>query len=146
MQPKWEICLGGTEWDEGKGINYVEGNYRIIGQTKSFDGDISFNHGAWDLWLIEIDTNGNFINEKTFGGSGADGNFIDIIDLNDSIFYITSETKSSDGDISNNPWPGHSNIWALQINKEGDILWEGVHGGSLIDWTRDMEVTDDVEG
>ncbi|NOY51949.1 MAG: T9SS type A sorting domain-containing protein, partial [Chlorobi bacterium] len=73
----------------------------------------------------------------------ADGNFIDIIDLNDSIFYITSETKSSDGDISDNPWPGHSNIWTLQINKEGDILWEGVHGGSLIDWTRDMEVTDD---
>ena len=143
MLPKWEICLGGSDWDEGKGINYVAGKYRIIGQTKSYDGDISYNHGAWDLWLIDIDTNGNFIKEKTFGGAGADGNFIDIKSLNDSIFYITSETKSSDGDISYNPWPGHSNIWTLQINKDGNILWESVHGGSLIDWMRDMEVTND---
>ena len=143
MQPKWETCLGGTDWDEGTGLIKIENRYYIIGETKSNDWDISYNHGAWDLWYLIIDTTGYLFSEKTFGGLHFDGGYVDIAKVNDSVFYITAQTKSTDGDISNNPWPGHSNIWILQINKQGDILWESVHGGSFIDWTRDMEVTDD---
>ena len=125
------------------GILKSENTYYVIGKSNSLDGDISYNHGAYDLWFLIIDTIGNIVSEKTFGGTYADGGFVDIAKLNDTTFYITAQTKSLDGDISNNPWPGHSNIWTLQINKQGDILWESVHGGSFIDWTRDMEVTSD---
>ena len=143
LAPKWETCLGGSEWDEGFGIIKADNMYYIIGKTKSNDGDISFNHGAWDLRYLEIDSLGSLYSEKTYGGSYADGGFVDIKKQNDTIFYVTAQTKSIDGDISNNPWPGHSNIWILQINKQGEILWESVHGGSKIDDMRDMKVTDD---
>ncbi len=143
MAPIWETCLGGSEWDEGKGIIEVESIYYIISVTESNDGDISYNHGIHDIWLTSIGQDGTILSEKTFGGSRSDGGFIDIKKVNDSTFYIIGITASVDGDISYNPWPEYANIWILQINKAGDILWESVHGGSLIDWTRDMEVTDD---
>jgi hypothetical protein len=143
VSEKWESCFGGTESDEGTGIIEVSGIYYTIGYTASNDGDISYNHGSHDFWFVTVDSAGNLLNEKTFGGSIGDGGFVDIQKLNDSVFYLAGVTKSTDGDISDNPWPGLSNIWILKITKQGEILWESVHGGSKIDWMRDMEVTDD---
>jgi len=142
--PKWETCLGGTEWDEGTGIIYADGAYWIVGNTESTDGDISYNHGAWDIWLLNIDEEGNLISEKTFGGSNADGGFVDIKKLNDTVFYIVARTKSNDGDISDNPWPGpEGNYWVLQINNHGDIIWEKVLGGSGLEKIRNIAICND---
>ncbi len=143
--PKWESCFGGTGWDEGTGMIRTGNTYWFVGETKSNDGDILFNHGAWDIFLFNIDEYGNLISEKTFGGSSFDGSsYVDIKKLNDSTFYIVGRTKSVDGDISHNPWPNpNGNYWVLQINKQGDILWDKVLGGSGIEMIRDATVTND---
>jgi hypothetical protein len=115
-----------------------------VGTTRSDDGDISYNHGTIDMWFVNVDTNGGLIKEKTFGGSYAEAGFIDIKALNDTTFYLAAWSQSTDGDISNNPWPGPSgNLWILQVNKQGDILWETMAGGSKTDELRDMRVTAD---
>ncbi len=144
LTTKFENCMGGTMWDEGKGMIFSDNTYWIVGSTESDNGDISFNHGAWDIWFVNIDIDGNLISEKTFGGSYFDGGYVDIKKLNDSVFYIVGRTKSNDGDISYSPWPGpEGNYWVLQINNEGTILWEKVLGGSGIENMRDATVTDD---
>ncbi len=139
--PVWESCFGGAEVDEGRGITFANGSYWVIAGTNSSDGDISYNHGAYDYWFLNIDSSGSLISEKTFGGSNADGGYLDIMNLNDSVFYISGITKSNDGDIVDNHWPGNSNIWVLKIDKQGQILWEEVLGGNKVDWMRDMEIT-----
>jgi len=141
---RWFACLGGSEWDEGSGMIRVDNTYWIVSRTKSNNGDISFNHGAWDIWLVHTDSIGNLLSEKTFGGSYADGGFTDIKGMNDSTFYIIGDSKSVDGDVSNNPWPGpNGNLWVLQINNQGEIVWERMLGGSGTDWIRDANVTAD---
>ena len=141
--PKWESCFGGTEWDEGTGIIYSDSSYWIAGRTESADGDIAFNHGNRDLWLLNIDKEGNIISEKTFGGSEYEGSSAKILKLNDSIFYISTATSSDDGDINPTSWQHLSNYWVLQINNKGEILWNRVCGGSDIDNIRDAIVTND---
>jgi hypothetical protein len=142
--PKWAQCYGGTEWDEATGIVQVDSTYWVVGSTKSTGGDISYNHGNKDIWLLNIDSNGNLISEKTFGGSKYEGSYTRILRLNDTIFYIVSGSNSSDGDISYNPWPGTlGNLWILQINNRGEILWNRVCGGSGVEEIRDATVTND---
>lgn len=69
---------------------------------------------------------------------------MDIKSLNDSVFYIVARTKSDDGDISNNPWPGPlGNYWILQVNRAGEIIWEKVHGGSDEERIRDFIISND---
>jgi len=141
---KWATCLGGTEWDEAENIMQVDSSYWIVGSTESVDGDVSFNHGTYDIWLTNLNEKGELISEKTFGGSNAEGGFSTILHLNDSIFYIVSITKSVDGDISNNPWPGPlENYWVIKVNNKGDILWDRVCGGSDIDYAFNGLVTKD---
>lgn len=144
LTPKWENCLGGTGWDEAAGIILVDSTYWIVSEVESTDGDISYNHGAFDVWLIQVNQYGNLINGKSFGGSYADGGFTDITKQNDSIFYIVTTSSSEDGDISYNPWPGPTdNIWIMKINKQMDILWETMVGGSRVEELRDIIVTND---
>ena len=144
IEEKWHICLSGSEWDEGKGLIQANDTYWAVGHTESNDGNISYNHGAWDIWLVNVDNAGNLITEKTFGGSNLDGGYVDIKKLNDTIFYIVARSKSSDGDISFNPWPGPlGNYWVIQINNLGEIIWEKVLGGSGKEQMRDAAITDD---
>lgn len=144
VSERWSACFGGSASEEGSGILQVENTYWIVSNTASNNGDISYNHGAWDIWLVRIDSVGNLLSEKTYGGSYAEGGFTDIKKLNDSTFYLICDTKSIDGDIGENPWPGvNGNYWVVQINKQGEIVWEKVLGGSGIDWVRDATVTND---
>lgn len=55
VEPQWEKCYGGTETDEGLGIIKVDSSYWIVGHTNSADGDISYNHGTYDIWLLKMD-------------------------------------------------------------------------------------------
>jgi len=75
---KWVSCFGGTEWDEATGILFSDSSYWVVAQTRSNDGDVSFNHGSYDSWFTNVSLQGEFIKEKTFGGSYADALFTDI--------------------------------------------------------------------
>ncbi|MCF8399113.1 MAG: hypothetical protein K9G58_13135, partial [Bacteroidales bacterium] len=96
----WQNCFGGTYQDYATDIITTEGGYLLIGVTNSTDGDVSYNHGGDDLWVIKTDTLGNMIWEKCYGGSYGDGGQR-ILPTNDDNFYILAGSSSSDGDISN---------------------------------------------
>lgn len=71
----WQKCLGGTNF-EGSLRNSIsienDGGIVVCGSTLSTNGDVSFNHGATDMWLVKIDSLGVLLWEKTFGGTGND--------------------------------------------------------------------------
>ncbi len=138
-QINWQQCFGGTEQDEPYDIIEIPGGYFILGTTESSDGDVSFNHGISDGWLIKTDDGGNIIWEKTYGGSSGD-NFVRIFPAENGNFYIMGASRSSDGDISFDPYPDSWDHWILKINSGGDIIWDKIVGGNAgeVLWTGDI--------
>ncbi|MBS4056532.1 MAG: T9SS type A sorting domain-containing protein [Bacteroidales bacterium] len=144
FKPLWEQCYGGTGWDEAYGITRAGDTYWVIGDTQSTDEDISHNHGGTDLWLINVDLEGNLISERCYGGSKGDFGYTDILKVNESTFYIVGGTTSVDGDIEHNPWPGDGgNLWTLKINSQQEIMWQSVVGGTGRDYLNGACVTSD---
>ncbi len=139
---QWQQCFGGSENDIAKDIILTENTYMILGTTKSIDGDISYNHGLTDIWLIIIDSLGNIIWEKTIGGSSGE-NSIRILPVSDTIFYIVGASGSTDGDISHNPYPGSSNFWTTKVNITGEIIWDKMMGGTGLEDIRNGLITND---
>ena len=127
----WQNCFGGTEHDKARDIIETDGGYLIVGVTMSNDGDVGFNHGGDDLWIIKIDTIGNMIWEKCLGGSKGDGGHR-IFPTKDGNYYILAGSASSDGDISNDPYPSSPDYWIIKINPEGNIIWEKIVGSSKL--------------
>lgn len=140
---QWQSCLGGTESDYISDVVEIENGYLLLGTTSSSNGDISYYHGGYnDVWLVCIDYTGTLIWEKTFGGSESEGG-ARIFKTEDNYFYLLCGTTSSDGDISNDPYPGSLDYWIVKIDSIGNILWDRILGGGILDQVWTGTLTDD---
>jgi len=128
----WERSFGGTGIEIAYDITKTDdGGYVVTGNTFSTDIDISMNHGESDVWLIKIDDNGKLLWEKTFGGSQFDA-AQGVITTYDGGFIITGNSKSIDGDVSENN--GENDIWLIKTDSDGNLLWQSSYGGSNLDY------------
>nr|NQU93978.1 hypothetical protein [Bacteroidota bacterium] len=133
FQIQWQGCFGGSETDAASDIIDIGNAYVIAGYTVSNDGDVnSGNHGGADGWMVKLDKQGNLIWEKCYGGSNADV-FTRIFQDNEGNFILVGDSHSSDGDISNDPYPGSTDFWIVKIDSLGNILWDRIIGGNVLD-------------
>ena len=123
----WEKSFGGSEIDEPRGITTTnEGDFIIVGDTRSQDQDVRFNNGGADLWMLKISNSGNLIWEKTFGGSNFDV-ARSISKTDDNGFIIAGNSRSSNTEFSNQ---GQNDAWILKVDNFGNTLWQKFIGGS----------------
>ena len=129
-QLTWQQCYGGSNGDLSKDIVETANGYLITGGTSSNDGDVTFYLGGGDGWLIKVDTVGNILWEKTYGGSDLEY-FNRIIPSSDDTFYLLGLSFSSDGDISYDPYPDSPDYWIVKIDSSGNIIWDKIVGGNM---------------
>ncbi|WP_411766273.1 hypothetical protein [Winogradskyella sp. A3E31] len=128
----WENSFGGEEIDEARAIvKSGDGNFIIVGDTRSSTNDVSSNNGAADLWLIKISPEGELIWERAIGGTSFDV-ARDIVKTQDNGFLLAGSSRSSDGDVAQNK--GQNDAWVLKVNSDGNLLWETSIGGFDIDF------------
>ncbi len=136
----WQRCYGGSNDDAAYDMINVDNGYMIVGGTGSNNGDISYNHGGGDGWLVRIDTNGNILWERTYGGSNGDW-FDKIVPANNNTFYLLGISWSSDGDISNDPYPDSPDIWIVKVDSIGNIIWYKILGTPYGDYFWNAAIT-----
>ena len=136
----WQQCFGDDE-NNWYVVNEAMNNAYVFAINRTSGDDISNYHGGADIWVVFMDSMYNVIWERCYGGSDAD-NPKKIVRLNDTEFFVFGKTSSIDGDVQSGNH-GHSDIWVLKLNIEGDILWERTYGCSGIDDPRDMILTPD---
>ena len=128
---QWRKYYGGSNNDRSyDAIETEGGDFLIIGTSESLDVDISNPKGSYDIWAILINSNGEMIWEKSFGGSGIDQAKAVINDFNGN-YRIIGSSFSQDKDISNPK--GSSDIWLITIDRYGNLLSEISFGGTDFD-------------
>jgi hypothetical protein len=131
----WQKNFGGSEIEEPRGICKTnDGNFMIVGDTRSSDKDVLSNNGGADLWLIKITPDGNLLWEKTFGGSSFDAGRA-IFPSQNSGFLIAGNSRSANSDFINQ---GQNDAWILKINAAGNLIWQEFLGGSENDFLNDI--------
>ena len=131
----WEKSFGGSEIDEAKAITRTnDGNFIIVGDTRSADKNVSKNNGAADIWVLKVSSEGNILWEKTIGGANFDAARA-IYKTQDNGFLIAGSSRSLDNDFENK---GQNDALILKIDKNGNLLWQKIFGGSEIDFLYDV--------
>jgi hypothetical protein len=144
-QKIWDRTYGGNDEDILNDlVPTSDGGFLLVGESSSnISGDKSENSkGMQDYWVIKINSNGQKVWDKTYGGSQTDictkiilttdGNFL----LGGYSFWKASGDKSEDG-------RGYSDYWVLKINNSGQKIWDRTFGGSEMDELRTMSATTD---
>ncbi len=99
---EWQKSLGGSRGDTAECIIQTsDGGYIVSGFTSSSNGDVTFNHGASDVWVVKLDIDGNIKWENSYGGTSSE-NGKNIIQTLDGGYIIAASSSSNDGDVSNN--------------------------------------------
>lgn len=128
----WEVILGGSGNDRfTKILKLNNGDYLVGGTTGSNNGNVSGNHGMNDVWLTYVNSNGQVMWNRCFGGSDSDIFNTALQTDNDNIL-IFANTRSSDGNVPGNN--GNSDIWVFEMDTLGNPGYGYCIGGSENDY------------
>ncbi|HOL74528.1 MAG TPA: hypothetical protein PLM87_02755 [Bacteroidales bacterium] len=135
----WQKCLGGTYDDYARSIQQTsDTGFILAGYTFSNDGDVSGNHGFGDAWVVKLNSSGDIIWQKCFGGTNEDYAY-SIQQTSDSGFIVAGYTFSNDGDVSG--YHGYFDYWVVKLNSSGDIEWQKCLGGTYYDYAYSIQQT-----
>ncbi|MEO8759883.1 MAG: T9SS type A sorting domain-containing protein [Bacteroidia bacterium] len=128
---KWEKSYGGTQTDQANSIKQTtDGGYIVAGFTSSTNGDVIGNHGAFDYWVLKIDTLGAIQWKNCFGGTLNDQAY-SIYQIADGDYVVAGITYSNNGQVTANH--GGTDYWITDLNSAGIIQWQKTLGGSGAD-------------
>ena len=134
----WRKYFGGTNNDRSyDSIETADGDFIIVGSSESSDNDISSPKGSYDIWVIKLSSNGDFLWERSYGGSKYE-TANSIIQSSDKKIHILGSTLSDDKDISFQM--GSSDVYLLTLDSDGNLLSGQTFGGSNFDMGKKIEI------
>ena len=137
----WKKTIGGTGDDMATSVDVEPTQtFLIAGLTSSNDGDVSGNHGNFDVFVVRLDNNGNIIYQQCFGGTGSDAD-PRIKGTFDGGYMFVASTSSNDGDVSGNH--GAYDYWLVRVNIQNNITLNRTYGGLVDDMPFDVIQTMD---
>ncbi|MBC8197558.1 MAG: Ig-like domain-containing protein [Candidatus Marinimicrobia bacterium] len=128
-----EQTYGGAEKDRFTSIvEKNNGNLAVMGSSESFE------NGASELWLMELDHTGNMLNEFRYGGADFEYGR-DLYSIPIGGYLLLGETRSYGS--------GGFDIWLVKVNEDGEEEWNKTLAGTGgQDYARKLLVDNDGGG
>ena len=138
---QWQKALGSSGWDDIiSAIQTPDHGYILTGRSQNADGDVSFNHGFTDLWVVKLSQLGAIEWEKSYGGGLEDsGHSIKL--TADGGYIVVGQAYSTDGDVTGQH--GNGDFWAIKLSSTGVLEWQKAMGGGGEDIASDVVQTAD---
>jgi type IX secretion system substrate protein len=129
---QWDKRFGGTDDDQLYSVQqtgdggFISGGYSSSGVT----GDKSQpSWGYTDYWILKIDSMGNKLWDKRFGGTSFD-DFYSLDQTHDGGYILGGESWSdSSGDKTQPSW-GSDDFWIVKTDSLGNKQWDRRYGGT----------------
>ena len=103
----------------------TEGNFLVAGYKE-------YNNGTSDFYLAKLNTLGNLIWEKEYGGSENEDVWA-VTELVNGNYIFAGASTSFDGDVSNNS--GVINVWTIITDTNGNLLSEQIITNGFLAFT-----------
>lgn len=116
----WEKVFGGPRCDYAWSVQQTkDGGFIMAGGTESFGA------GIYDVYLVKLDSSGNVVWEKTYGGAASDCGY-SLLQLADGGFLIAGNAESFGA--------GNPDVYLLRTDAGGEMIWQKTYGGSGSDY------------
>ena len=126
---EWNMTYGGPGEDIAYSVVQTDdGGYAIAGYTSSYGA------GSFDFWLVKIDSAGNLLWNKTYGGIWGESAYC-VVQASDGGYAIAGRTSSFD--------VGGGDFWLVKTDSAGNLLWNKTYGEGNPDIAYSVVQTDD---
>lgn len=125
----WSKTYGGGNVDLGYSIQpAADGGYFLVGTTQSY------GQGGADFLLIKVDTEGETIWSKTYGGSGFDEAYEGTITTDGGLLMVGR---------TNSYGSGQGDMYAVKVDQDGVVQWHRTYGGTANEDAQQVQATTD---
>jgi hypothetical protein len=115
----WQKCLGGSGDDRGTcGAPTADGGFVAAGSSASVDGYVTQPRGSKDFWAAKLNASGEFLWEKSLGGSLTERCFSAVATADGGI-VLSGFNWSEDGDATQSQ--GYSDAWVVKLAPESSV-------------------------
>ena len=126
----WDKTFGGSKYEWAYSlIQTTDGGYAVAGVTRSY------GEGKEDFWVIKLDSRGNKVWDKTFGGSKNDRAY-SLIQTTDGGYAVAGITYSYRG-------ASDDDFWVIKLDSKGNEVWDKTFDGSKYDKVNSLIQTND---
>lgn len=145
---QWQKLFGGSQMEGEKEFfesafsiqQTNDGGYIVTGPSGANDISGVKNNGNCDYFILKLDSDGNIILQKMYGGSGYDKAYC-VQQTNNGGYIVAGFSDSTDiPGIKNN---GYMDIYIIKIDLKGNIEWQKMYGGSGYDKAFSIQQTED---
>ena len=131
----WEKSYGGAQNDNLSKVLELEDGYLLVGSSNS---DISGNKetgntGSNDFWVLRLDSKGEKLWGKSFGGQANDECRDVALDTTDGSFILIGSSDSNTSTDKSEHSKGGDDFWILKISANGKKVWDKTFGGTGYD-------------
>jgi len=127
--PGWFKHYGGTDNEDGYSIHQTsEGDYVVAGLTESF------TYGSSDFAIYKLNSSGNKVWLKHYGGSSGDIGY-SIQQTSDGGYIVAGQTFSYTN--------GHRDFAIYKLDSNGNKVWFKHYGGTSLDDGYSIQQTSD---
>jgi hypothetical protein len=160
LQIEWQRFLGDDDWQTQEAVNDLlvtpDGGYIAVGSTSSS------GLGGDDFWLIKLDSAGEVVWQKAYGGKEDDEAHL-IAQTPDGGFWVMGVSGSFPSGSEDPEEPAESNwirpqssesrqddpqeqydrTWILRLSAEGAVVWQRAYSWGYKDRFHSMLLTSD---
>ncbi|MEP7264452.1 MAG: LamG-like jellyroll fold domain-containing protein, partial [Bacteroidota bacterium] len=127
----WQKSYGSDGPDAAQDIVRLPDGGYIIAATAGAStpsGDVTFTYGGLDFWVIRIDSVGNLLWQKNYGGS-VDDIANAVTPTSDGGFVVAGRTSSQNNGLVSGIHSFNSDMWVIKIDSLGTFQWQRTLGG-----------------
>lgn len=144
---EWDFSLGSSQFEfinciiQSSDNGYLAGLY---GTPNGIGGNVDCDIQSFanpDAILFKLDADGNPEWHRCFGGSGHDG-VVRLLETANG-YMVAAYGGSNDGDLIGSGWHGDGDVWLVQTDFSGNIIWQKCYGGSGYDSPKKVFQTSD---
>jgi len=139
----WQKCYGGSYYESALNLFSTDDNgFVLVGATESHNGDITNNHSISeydnDIWFLKIDSVGQIITQKCFGGIGNEFIYGGVLQKSDNNYIIAAYTDYGPShNVACTPFGGNGvdkDWWVFEISLDDTTaLHESLPGSGNLD-------------
>lgn len=138
----WQKTIGGNMDDYFfSGILLSTGDIMLSGFSESTSGGnkTSPSYGQSDVWLVKLDSNGNLLWDKSFGGSTRDSGS-DLLEYSPGNILLLCSSDSGIEGNKTSPNKGLNDAWMIKVDINGNVLQQTTIGGNDEDTDATMQM------
>ena len=141
---QWKRTFGGNDDDGGTSItSTLDGGVLVTGSTLSNNYDFEdVNMGQQDIVVLNLDSKGDMVWKRTFGGIESDWGE-SITTTQEGHIVVVGTTSSNNGDFRGMNHGGEDVI-VMNLDRNGNVVWKKTLGGTDDDYGK--SVTSTIDG